>query len=269
MEKLPYQFLEREVAKLAYVDIGEGTPLLLVHGLGLDLRMWTAQMNYFQSKYRVIAYDVRGFGKSAFGGDPQAHLAIEDLKALVDHLALEKIYLVGLSMGGNIVISFAAHYPELVEKLVVVDGDIQGFDNYTLEFKGLLKSVFEMGKSKGPLAAKLAWARNELLQPYQLSEATRLLEVMLKEYSGLHLTDPKLLPGTNPPSLTMLDKVQSPTLIVVGEKDIVDFHRMADQAVSQIAQARKVEIPACGHMPPLERPPEFNKVLTEFLNETI
>lgn len=269
MENFQYRFLESEATKLAFVDLGEGTPLLFVHGLGLDLRMWTAQINQFKSKYRVIAYDVRGFGKSSFTHDPQPHLAIEDLKALVDHLNLEKIHLVGLSMGGNIVISFAAHYPEIVDKLVVVDGDIQGFANHSPEFKGLLRSVFEIGKNKGALAAKLAWARNELLQPYHLGEETRLLEVMLKEYSGVHLTDPRLLPGTNPPSIQMLDKIRSQTLIVMGEKDIVDFHRMAEEAVSKIPQAQKVEIPACGHMPPLERAPEFNKVLAEFLDRPI
>lgn len=260
-------FLNLEGAKLHYQIKGAGFPLVFVHGLSVDKRMWTPQVDFFAQHFQVISYDVRGFGKSHFTGEAHPHIAADDLKALLEHLGHSKVNLVGLSMGGNIALSFAEKYPESVHKLVAADSDVQGFDNYTDEFKQLLGTVFKIGAEKGGLKAKLAWAKNSLLQPAVQNEHTALMEIMIKDYSGIHLTHPKLLPAAVPPTVQLLDKITAPTCVIVGEKDIEDFQRMADFLVKNIAKVEKKIIKNAGHLSNLEQPEAFNAVLQAFFTD--
>lgn len=260
------QYLNLKGAKLFYEDRGDKFPIVFIHGLGIDHRMWQAQIAYFSKHFRVIAYDVRGFGKSTFEKSPEAHVAADDLKALLEHLGLVKAHIVGLSMGGNIALSFAQKYPNKVEKLVVVSSDIQGFDNYTDELKAVFGDVFQTGAKEGALKAKLKWAKNPLLQPYNNTpEIESLMATMLKEYSGVHFTNPHLLPGANPPTIERLSEIKADTLIVVGDKDQEDFHRMADLMLEEIPKSRKLVIPQAGHLPNLEQSEDFNRDLLDYL----
>lgn len=258
-------FLPLEGAKLYYETVGEGFPIVFIHGLSIDRRMWNPQLEYFSKAYQVIRYDVRGFGKSTFEGEAQAHLAADDLRDLLDHLQIEKAHIIGLSMGGNIALSFAATYPERVSKLVAADADVQGFTDYTPEFREVLGGVFKIGAEAGGMKAKLAWAKNPLLQPTVLNEHTKLIELMIKEYSGVHLTNPKFLPTSAPPTAQVLDKIKASTLVIVGEKDIADFQRMADFIHQNVSNSQKQIILGAGHMPNLEQPEAFNKALGIFL----
>ncbi len=259
-------FVEVEGAKLYYEMDGEGFPVVLIHGLALDCRMWDAQFADFADDFKAIRYDVRGFGKSSFAGEPKPHIAAADLKALLDHLEIEKAHLVGLSMGGNIALSFAQTYPERVAKLVSVDADVHGFDNYTEALKELFGEVYQIGASKGALKAKLTWARSSLLQPAHENPYTKALETMIKDYSGLHFTNPKLLPGSKPPTVEGLHQIQAETMIIVGERDTEDFHRIADLLVEKIPNVKeKIVIMNAGHMPNLEHPEGFNRTVKDFL----
>jgi pimeloyl-ACP methyl ester carboxylesterase len=260
-------FLALEGVKLYYETIGEGFPIVFIHGLSVDCRMWNPQIEYFAKDYQVIRYDVRGFGKSVFEGDAHAHIAADDLRDLLDHLEIKKAHIVGLSMGGNIALSFAATYPERVEKLVSADADVQGFTEYTPEFRQVLGDVFKIGASAGGLKAKLAWAKNPLLQPTVQNEHTKIIETMIRDYSGAHLTNPKFLPTSKLPTAQILDKIKANTLVVVGEKDITDFQRMADFIHQSIAHSQKEIIKNAGHMPNLEKPEAFNEVLGRFLKD--
>ena len=102
---------------LYYEIQGNGHPLVLIEGGQLDCRMWDDQFSVLSQNYQVIRYDVRGFGRSGAWADSyQAH---EDLRALLDTLAIEKAHFVGLSLGGRISIDFALEYPEMVRSLVL------------------------------------------------------------------------------------------------------------------------------------------------------
>src|SRR6185295_1167159 len=99
--------------------------LVLVHAFSLDTRMWDDQVEAFAERYMVVRYDLRGFGRSAPGSERYSHAS--DLKALLDHLGLDRVALLGLSMGGGAVINFTIAYPEMVRALITVDSSLGGF----------------------------------------------------------------------------------------------------------------------------------------------
>lgn len=122
-------FLTLNGAKLHYQIKGAGFPLVFVHGLSVDKRMWTPQVEFFAQHFQVISYDVRGFGKSHFTGEAQPHIAADDLKALLEHLGHSKIHLVGLSMGVIISNIIFEHFLNIVYILFVFYYKMYNFEN--------------------------------------------------------------------------------------------------------------------------------------------
>src|SRR5919112_4353346 len=105
-------------ARIYYEVAGEGEPLVLVHAGIADSRMWEGQVAAFAARYRVVRFDLRGFGKTEMVEGPFSHH--EDLRGLLDFLGVERTHLVGCSMGGGAVLDFALEYPERVGDLVLV-----------------------------------------------------------------------------------------------------------------------------------------------------
>src|SRR5579863_9031077 len=117
-------YIETNGTNLYYEVMGEGHPLVLVHGGYMDRRMWDDQFAAFARHYRVIRYDVRGFGKSEL--PPVPYTDRQDLHTLLSFLGIEKTYLVGLSLGGEIAIDFTLDYPDMVDALILVGSSISG-----------------------------------------------------------------------------------------------------------------------------------------------
>src|SRR5947208_6867645 len=105
-------FIEVSGTSLYYEEMGEGHPLVLIHGGYMDRRMWDDQFAIFAEQYRVIRYDVRGFGKSALPTVPYADR--QDLYELLTALGVQSAYLLGLSLGGVIAVDFALEHPTIV-----------------------------------------------------------------------------------------------------------------------------------------------------------
>jgi pimeloyl-ACP methyl ester carboxylesterase len=111
-------------AALYYEAAGAGSPIVLLHGLDLDRRMWDEQVVPLAHAHTVVRYDLRGFGRSTAGSQSGTHVA--DLKALLDHLELVSVSLVGISLGGGVAIDFATAYPNAVRALILVDPLLEG-----------------------------------------------------------------------------------------------------------------------------------------------
>jgi len=120
-------FLEVPGGRL-YYEVG-GDPdeaaVLFIHGMSLDTRMWEDQWSAFAERYRVVRLDLRGFGKSTSEATPFSD--IDDLVGLLDHLGIERVHVVGLSMGARVIVDFALAHPERVHALVSADGVLSGF----------------------------------------------------------------------------------------------------------------------------------------------
>jgi pimeloyl-ACP methyl ester carboxylesterase len=127
--------------KLYYEAAGAGEPLVFVHGFTLDTRMWDDQWDVFASKYRVVPYDVRGFGRSDLPGGAYANYI--DLDAVVQHLGLQRPHVVGLSMGGGIAVDYAASFPDGLRSLTLIDSTLAGT---------CFPESFRAGVAFGPIA---------------------------------------------------------------------------------------------------------------------
>jgi 3-oxoadipate enol-lactonase len=111
-------------ASLYYEAAGAGSPVVLLHGLDLDHRMWDEQVAPLAHAHTVVRYDLCGFGRSTAGSHRGTHA--EDLKALLDHLELAPVSLVGLSLGGGAAIDFAIAYPNAVRALILLNPLLEG-----------------------------------------------------------------------------------------------------------------------------------------------
>ena len=114
---------------------------MFVHGFTLDTRMWDDQWDVFASKYRVVRYDVRGFGRSDLPSAAYANYI--DLDAVVQHLGLQRPHVVGLSMGGGIAADYAANFPDGLRSLTLIDSTLGGY---------VFPESFRTGVAFGPIA---------------------------------------------------------------------------------------------------------------------
>jgi pimeloyl-ACP methyl ester carboxylesterase len=250
---------------LYYEIAGSGTPLILVHGLSLDTRMWDSQFGVLAENYRVIRYDARGHGKSVpTSTDPYSHS--HDLKGLMDVLGIERAHLVGLSMGGRTVIDFTVDNPGRAISLVPVDSPLPGMDPVTDAWERLGRIIATASESGMDDAIEM-WCGDELFAP-AMNNPTSVgpLNEIVREYSGWNWTSGTTVIDPDRPAAQLLDTISVPTLVIVGELDLLDFHVGADAMEANIAGARKVIIPGVGHMSNMEDPEAFNALLTEFLS---
>jgi 3-oxoadipate enol-lactonase len=258
-------YVDVDGSSLYYEEIGTGRPIVLLHGFSLDRRMWDAQFAVLGSLYRVVRYDLRGFGKSAPGTKPYSHA--DDLIAVIDSLGLERVDLVGLSMGGGAAINAAIVCPERVRALVVVDPSLGGF-RWSAEFTASLAAIRVTARQAGVEAARDHWLslpifRAAMSQP----RVAERLASMVADYTGWHWLHPDPGRPFNPPAIDRLREIRAPTLVIVGELDTVDFHGIATTLESRMAHARRIVLRAVGHMANLEAPAEFNDIVRTFLAE--
>ena len=135
---MPYFNLD-STTRLYYEVAGSGHPLVFIHGFTLDTRMWDDQFETFAREYQVVRYDRRGFGKSSLPVD-EDYAHADDLAALLEHLGIDRAYVLGLSGGGASAIDFALTYPEAIDGLITVDTVLRGYQ-WTPRYGALLDEV--------------------------------------------------------------------------------------------------------------------------------
>ncbi len=258
-------YAEINEAKIYYEIAGSGIPLVLVHGFSLDRRMWDDQFAFLATEYRVIRYDVRGFGNST-DVPVQPYSYPDDLMRLMDHIGIEAAHLVGLSMGGAIVVDFAVEHPERVLSLVPVDAPLDGVEWLT-NFGTRVGIAARLANQIGMDSALDLWLEDELLAPaMNNSTCAAALEEIIRDYTGWHWTSGAKSMSRDTHTSELLNKIVSPTLVIVGEHDLIDFHAMGDVMAEGIDGAHKVVIPNIGHMSNMEDPVAFNALLHGFLS---
>lgn len=249
--------------QLHYQVAGTGEPVVFIHGLGSDLRVWDAQFPFFAQHYRAVRYDIRGHGKSALPArEPYAHA--DDLKALLDFCDISRAHVIGHSMGGEIAINFTLAYPERVQSLVLVDSALGGFkwsDEYAASWTPVLAAA-NQGKSgilehvlKHPLLA--AAMENPEVAP-------RLTHIM-SEYSAWHFLNADPVQHPEPLTAQRLGQITAPTLVLVGEHDLPDFHAIAAILQQHIPNATRLDVGDVGHVVPMEAPERLNEIVAGFL----
>lgn len=250
---------------LYYETAGSGRPLVFIHGFTLDTRMWDDQFWPLAQQFHVIRYDMRGFGQSAVPTDePYSH--VDDLRALLDHLQLQKASLVGLSKGGAVALDFALMDPQRVQALALLD-TVLGGHSWSAEGAARDRLVWQRAREGGIPAAKESWLAHPLFAPamQQTAVATHLTD-MINDYSGWHFVHSNPEQGIDPPAAQRLHELQMPVLVIAGELDTPDFLQITAVLGQQIPQAHTAVLPGVGHMVNMEAPELCNTLLLEFLN---
>ncbi len=254
-------------ASIAYEVAGAGHPLILVHAGIADRQMWDEQFDIFAQHYRVIRYDMRGYGQTPMVAGPFAHW--RDLHALLVALDISRAYLLGCSLGGSTVLDCALEYPDMAAALIIVGSAPSGYG-----FVGeppLQLPALDAALKAGNLreAAELEvqiWVDGRQRTPDQVEpsvrDRVREMNIIALGSALAELGEPEPL---DPPALGRLAEISAPTLLVVGDLDEPNILAAVDQLASTIPGASRAVIPGTAHFPNMERPDEFNQVVSDFL----
>ncbi len=255
-----------------------GPAVVLIHGHSVDLRLWDEQVPALSAAgYRVVRYDVRGHGRSMAPptgytwenyssdlGDLLDRLNVE--RPAAESLALDAAHIVGLSMGGGIALQFALDFPARVLSLTLIDSTLPGFtysDDFSQRIEGLVAAV----RAEGPRAAfERLWLTGPLFDGLRrFPDRFQRLREMVLAYPAADYHEGAQPAGYAPTVVDRLHEITAPVLVVVGENDVPDFRLVADLLAENLPSARKLVLPDCGHVPPLEQPDAFNAALIAFL----
>lgn len=253
-------------------DEGSGPPLLLVHGFPLDHTMWRHQIDRFKATHRVIAPDLRGFGRSSLSPANTGLSNTVTMKQFADDLAgllpamgeNRPVVLCGLSMGGYIAWQFAEHHRSKLSALIVCDTKAA-------------PDTDEARKARLEAADKLeqegtAFLANSMLPKLFGSQLANDPPAYVRETSAVILrTDPRACAAAQRGMAARVDfrlrlgNIEAPTLVLCGEQDVISPPAEMREIAMAIPGARYVEIPGASHMTPLEMPELVNAELEAFL----
>jgi 3-oxoadipate enol-lactonase len=255
-------------ARLAYQVTGDGPTVVLVHGFGLDMRMWDPQVNHLAARFRVVRYDCRGFGASGPFGPAVPYTHAGDLLALLDQLGIDRAVLAGLSFGGRVVMQAALAAPERVAGLVLLDAVLDGVP-WDPEAAAALDQAASQARAHGLLAGRAAWLAHPLFATARQRPAVAsALAEMVAGYPGQHWTghDPHQDGGPRP--LDALEQLAMPVLVAAGERDVPGFREMSAVLARRIPGAQYQVVAGAGHMINLEQPAVVNDLLDRFLDQS-
>jgi pimeloyl-ACP methyl ester carboxylesterase len=251
---------------LAVRDEGTGQPILFVHGFPLDHSMWEAQIERFKRTFRVIAPDLRGFGKSEVtNGTVTMQAFADDLAALLTALRVhEPIVLCGLSMGGYVALQFQKRYSDRLRGLVFCDTRATPD---TAQAAGGRRTLAQEVLEKGPAPAATAMLP-KLVGENTKSERREVLaelERMIRQTAPGGIAAALHGMADRPDMRGELPQIQVPCLVLVGEDDVITTPEEMKGMAEAIPNADYVVISDSGHMAPMENPDVVNEVLERFL----
>jgi pimeloyl-ACP methyl ester carboxylesterase len=256
---------------LAYREQGSGRPVVLIHGGALDHRMWDPQVEALSRRYRVIAPDARGHGRSSTPTAPYRHA--DDLVALLRHLGISRATLVGLSSGAWTAVDTAVEYPEFVEALVISGagtGDPDFRDPWVLQILQTWSRTQQAKDMPGWLDAFMLF----LAGPHRdLSDLDpdlvhRVRSIATDTFTTHVLDGEPVLPSPVSDVRARARTIAVPVLAVVGGIDSDDHIRMATEIADSVPRGTAHTIDGTAHYPNLEKPDEFNEALEKFLRVT-
>jgi pimeloyl-ACP methyl ester carboxylesterase len=252
-------------AGLHYETAGAGETVVLLHAFMLDGRMWDDQFDVLAAEFRVIRYDARGFGRSALPRPSEAYSHADDLAALLDKLDARAPHLVGAGMGGRFALDYAVTHPAGVRSLTVIDTVVSGWQ-WSPEWLASYAPIVAAGRRGDVAAAKQLWLDHPVFAPArEQPRVAARLKAMVDDYSGWHLVHPNGERPVAPPAVNQLARITAPTLVIVGERDLPEFQRIAAQVERGVARGARTTIPGAGHVANMEAPDRVARALHEFL----
>jgi 3-oxoadipate enol-lactonase len=262
--------LQHDGVELSYYVTGSGAPLVLLHGFPLDHTMWRAQIEALSGVCQVIAPDLRGFGRSSLAsGDAEQGVDMRqyaaDVMAVLDHLGVSQpAILCGFSMGGYVLWQAVRAYPDRVRAIVLCDTKA-GADSDAARAARLSGAEEVLRSGTGPLAEsllpKLLAVQTLENQPDVVGEVDQLIrrtapEAVAAAGRGM---------ARRPDVSGDLPGIQVPALVVVGAEDSISPPGEMREIAQALPDAEFVEVPAAGHMSPMENPAAVSEALVRFV----
>lgn len=246
-------------------DRDHACPIVLLHAGIADARMWDPQVETFAERFRVVRYDLRGFGRS--GPAVGRYSARADLIALLDALGIVRAHLIGVSMGGALAVDVAVEHPERVASLVACAARPGGQEPSRELVRGWTEVDVALDAGDVDLAVELElrmWVDGPLRRADEVDPEVRerVREMNATLLAGPDEGQPEPL---DPPALTRLHQITAPTLVVVGDRDQPDVIAGAHLLSAGIPDATRQTIPGAAHMVSMERPAAFNRAVMAFL----
>jgi pimeloyl-ACP methyl ester carboxylesterase len=262
--------------QLELVEIGEGKPMLFIHGLGANWQTWLENLPHFARTHRCIAMDLPGFGQSEMpDGEISMSLYADVLDELCAALGVRAATVLGNSMGGFVAAELAIRHPERVERLVLVSPAILWQELRRAKPLMSLARLSELTVGRllvgeapravvsRPRLRHFAIAMGGVRAPHRLSrEIQHELILTIKRTEGFL---PALLAFGDYPVREELPRIAAPTLLIWGRDDTLVSVRDAHELADLIPQARVELFERTGHVAMLERPARFNAVVEQFV----
>lgn len=275
-ERIPIHTVEVNGERVAYLDIGQGQPVILIHGFGGSMWQWEHQQQPLSAEFRLITPDLIGSGLSTKPDiEYRPEQMLEYFIGFMDALRIRQATLVGNSMGAGLAIGMALTYPDRVSQLVLIDG-LPANVRERLTSPSIKRALDTAAPSW--LASFGNWLFGGVMIESVLKEIVHdpaLLTPAVIERSNRN----RQRPGVIPPLMTVRDtlplwesgfatrigEIRHPTLILWGEEDRVFPLPTGEDLQRTIKGSALVRIPNAGHIPQWERPDLANRAMIEFL----
>jgi len=247
---------------------GEGPAVALVHAGVADSRMWEPQLPAFTTSHKVVRVDLPGFGRSPIETDPIS-LRGSILEAL-DGAGVDRAAIVGTSLGGATALELALDSPDRVSALVLVGPGLDGHE-WSAEVEAFGQEE-EEALARDDLDAAIEanmrmWLAGPRRSVEDIDPALRELfaDMQRRAFQLGQGHDDVRTVRLDPPASQRLGEVRAPTLVITGDEDVGDIHRIADRLAAEIPSAKRATIAGAAHLPNLEKPEEFDRIVLDFL----
>ena len=265
-------FVDANGIRLHYEAVGSGPPVVFCHEYASDARAWEAQLRFFGSRYRAIAYNGRGYPPSTVPQDDSDwlhHHLVNDLAGLLDALGIERAHIVGQATGGNVALNFAIAHPDRVNGLVVIGAGAGTSDRerWLAGARALADDIAARGTAQALVSIEQAPQRAifQAKDPRGWQDFLALLHdlspVAAEKLMRITLTD--RLPVT-----ALKEKLAGmtlPVLVMTGDQDFPS-HEACRFIRDHAPHAGLAMLPMCGHAMNLEEPMLFNQMVSDFLS---
>lgn len=251
---------------ICYDDLGEGEiPILFIHGFPFNKSTWQPQMDFLKKTNRVIAYDIRGFGKSTAGNEEiNMGLFGDDLIKLMDALLIKKAIVCGLSMGGYIVLNALDRYPDRFEAIVLSDTQCIADSPEAKENRYKTIEQIEVGG--------LNDFAETFIQKIFCEESLNTKKKWVAKIKNIIIsTSPETVTATlkamaqRQEKCVLLKDISIPTLVLCGKEDIVTPLAQSEFLHTNIKKSIFHGLDGAGHMSNIEQAGLFNKHIYDFI----
>ena len=241
---------------------GEGMSLVLLHGWALDRRVWEPQLEALAQRFRIVAIDRRGFGRSS--APPDLASEVDDLTIVKRVLGLDRFAIIGMSQAGRVALQFALAHPDSVCGLILQGAPLDGFLPEPRREDAIPVSSYMALARTGQMERMKALWRGHPLMRTASPPARSHLDELLAGYEGRDLLAPEPSPLAS--IAGRLGDIFTPALVVTGERDTPWRQLVGDALAYGLPHAQRVRLSGGEHLCNLTHPDAFNALVASFLD---